>query len=91
MKIFRSIQLGNAGPMSNSGPGCQQCVHFQNDPALIEEVYPGLTAMSSGFASVRDRDGFCNYHQLYLSARDNCPQFAAGIAGVAGTAGTAGL
>ena len=58
------------------GPSCQNCAHFENDPALIEAVYPGLTAMSSGFASVRDRDGFCNYNQLYLSARDSCPHFA---------------
>jgi hypothetical protein len=70
MKIFNSIQLGNSGPI------CQECAYFQNDPALIEAVYHGLTVMSSGFASVRDRDGFCNYNQLYLSARDSCPHFA---------------
>ena len=40
---------------------------------MVEAAYRGLTAMSSGFASVRDRDGFCCYHQLYLSARDSCP------------------
>jgi hypothetical protein len=70
MKIFESLQLGN------SGPRCQNCAHFQNDPALIEAAYPGLTTMSSGFASVRDRDGLCNYNQIYLSARDSCPHFA---------------
>jgi hypothetical protein len=69
MNVFKSIQL------AISGPPCQDCVHFQNDPAYIEEVYPGLTAMSSGFASVRDRDGICGYHQLYLSARDTCQNF----------------
>jgi hypothetical protein len=72
MKILNSIQLNNSG----SGPICQNCAYFQNDPALIEEAYPGMTVMSSGFASVRDRDGFCNYNQLYLSARDSCPSFA---------------
>jgi hypothetical protein len=72
MKIFNSIQLTN----SRSGASCRNCAHFQNDPALIEESYRGLTAMSSGFASVRDRDGFCNDHQLYLSARDSCTRFA---------------
>ena len=70
MKIFNSIQL------RNTGPTCQGCVHFQNDPAFIEKTYPGLTVMSSGFASVRDQDGICNYNQLYLSARDSCPHFA---------------
>ncbi len=78
MKIFDSIQLGKIARASGGAPGssCQHCAHFENDPALIEAVYPGLTAMSSGFASVRDRDGFCNYNQLYLSARDSCPHFA---------------
>ncbi len=71
MKIFNSIQVRN-----NSETICQKCAHFQNDPALIEDTYPGLMTMSSGFASVRDRDGLCNYHQLYLSARDSCPYFA---------------
>jgi hypothetical protein len=71
MKIFKSIQFANSG----SGPVCQNCVHFQNDPALIEKAYPGLTVMSSGYASVRDQDGLCNYNQLYLSARDSCRHF----------------
>jgi hypothetical protein len=69
MKIFNSIQL------SNSGPVCLNCKYFQNDPALIEEAYRGLKIMSSAFASVRDKDGFCNNHQIYLSARDSCPGF----------------
>lgn len=70
MKIVEVIKGRNTGPV------CQGCVWFQNDPAHIEGAYPGLTAMSSGFASVRDRDGVCNYHQLYLSARDSCQKFS---------------
>jgi hypothetical protein len=73
MKIFNSIQLTR----SRSGPICQKCAYFQNDPVLIEEIYRGLTTMSSGFASVRDRDGFCEKNQLYLSAWDSCRHFAA--------------
>jgi hypothetical protein len=73
MKIFDYIKG------STSGPVCQNCVHFQNKPERIEAAYPGLTALSSGFASVRDRDGFCHYHQLYLSARDSCPSFTPAI------------
>jgi len=38
--------------------------------------------MSSGFASVNDKDGLCNYNQLYLSARDRCPHFALSMAEV---------
>ncbi len=51
MKILNLIS------MCNTGPACRQCAYFQNDPATIEDAYPGLTIMSSGFASVRDRDG----------------------------------
>jgi hypothetical protein len=69
MKIFDYIQL------KSSESVCQNCAHFQNDPAIIEKTYPGLAIMSSGFASVRDQDGICNFNQLYLSARDSCPQF----------------
>jgi hypothetical protein len=75
MKIFKLLQT------DNSGLRCQNCAHFQNDPALIEAAYPGLTIMSSGFASVRDRDGLCSYNQLYLSARDSCPHFEQRTAG----------
>jgi hypothetical protein len=77
MKIFNSIQFTNSPP----GPVCRKCAYFQNDPALIEETYRGLTILSSGFASVRDQDGFCDYHHLYLSARDSCRCFTPSVRG----------
>jgi hypothetical protein len=55
---------------------CGNCRYFQDDPKGIEEAYPGLASMSSGFASVRDQDGLCNLHDRYLSSRDSCPCFA---------------
>ncbi len=67
MKFLQYIQI------HKTGPSCEQCIHFQGEPGLVEHVYSGLTTMSSGFASVRDKDGFCGYHQLYLSGRDSCP------------------
>lgn len=54
------------------GPACRDCLHFENDPSVIESKYAGLTAMSSGFASVRADDGFCRRHDLYLSGWDSC-------------------
>jgi hypothetical protein len=54
---------------------CVHCVHFQNDPALLEGAFPGLTAMSSGYASVRAQDGLCRLHGIYLCAWDRCPHF----------------
>jgi hypothetical protein len=70
MKIFTAIQWGK------SGAACGQCAHFQNDPSFIEQAFRGLTTMSSGFASVRDRDGICALHQRYLSASDRCADFS---------------
>lgn len=69
MSIFKYIQF------SFPNQSCQSCRHFQNDPSHIEKAYAGLTSMSSGFASVRDRDGFCDEMQLYLSAQDSCSRF----------------
>ena len=71
MKFFKSLQLTK--PVAATS--CRNCIHFENNPAIIEKTYPGLTVMSSGYASVRDKDGLCNHNQLYLSAWDSCPGF----------------
>jgi len=70
MKIFNLIQWTTAAST------CQSCIWFQNDPSVIEATYPGLTSMSSGYASVRDHDGLCGLHKLYLSSRDSCKSYA---------------
>jgi hypothetical protein len=65
--------------MNKFGPeqrACGNCVHFQNDPAALEKAWPGLTSMSSGFASVRAHDGLCERHDLYLSNLDGCGDFS---------------
>ena len=59
-----------------TGPSCRDCRHFVNDPADIEAMIPGLTAMGSARASVRASDGICAVHDLMVSARDSCDQFA---------------
>ena len=41
----------------------------------MENAFPGLTAMSSGFASVRADDGLCKRHGYYLAAWDRCGDF----------------
>jgi hypothetical protein len=56
---------------------CGHCVHFCNDPKVIEAAFPGLTAMSSGHASVRAQDGLCDKHGVYLAFRDCCADFEA--------------
>ena len=71
MNLFKKIGLRNCGET------CEQCIHFENDPAEIEKAYPGLKIMSSGYAAVRDRDGLCSLNQLYLSAGDSCEKFQA--------------
>ncbi|PWT76580.1 MAG: hypothetical protein C5B59_06225 [Bacteroidetes bacterium] len=54
---------------------CRNCSYFQNDPAFIEKEFAGLQSLSSGFASVRARDGICSHHQLYLPMEDSCSDF----------------
>jgi hypothetical protein len=58
---------------------CRQCRHFRNDAQYLERAFPGLTSMSSGYASVRAEDGICLKHDRYLNVESSCPQFS-GIA-----------
>jgi len=56
---------------------CGNCAYFRNAPREIEAAFPGLSAMSSGSASVRAQDGLCDRHGVYLSYRDTCGDFTA--------------
>jgi hypothetical protein len=63
--------------VSVATPGvCVACRHFRNDPAQIERLCPGLTAMGSGYASTRAQDGICLRHDFYVLASDRCGDFA---------------
>jgi hypothetical protein len=53
-------------------PSCATCAHFADAAATIERDVPGLRSLSSGFASVRDRDGLCRLRGRYLPARSSC-------------------
>lgn len=64
-----------AAPRQHPAPRCGACRHFSNAPAALEAAFPGLTAMSSGHASVRAEDGLCARRDLYLSARATCAGF----------------
>jgi hypothetical protein len=55
---------------------CGHCIHFIHDPARIEAMIPGLTAMGSARASVRADDGVCARHDLIVTARDCCDWFS---------------
>ena len=56
-------------------PRCGNCVHFSSAPAAMEAAFPGLTALSSGYGSVRAQDGLCMRHGYYLAAWDRCGDF----------------
>jgi hypothetical protein len=64
---------------------CQDCRYFCNDPAYLEQAIPGLSSMSSGYASVRAQDGLCDLHQRYLSANSGCSGFLPRIAPTTGS------
>lgn len=57
-------------------PRCDRCTHFEGGGLAIEAAFPGLSALSSGDASVRGDDGLCTLRELYLSGRDGCASFA---------------
>ena len=51
---------------------CRSCRHFDNSAAGIEAGFPGMTAMGSGYASVRAADGLCAIHDRYVAAGSVC-------------------
>jgi hypothetical protein len=54
---------------------CASCRHFLHEPADIEAALPGLSVLSSGYASVRGRDGLCLKHDRFVTAQSCCPAF----------------
>jgi hypothetical protein len=54
---------------------CRGCAHFCNDPAYLEAIFPGMSALSSAWGSTRAEDGLCRRHDRYLSADAGCSDF----------------
>jgi hypothetical protein len=57
-------------------PQCAQCTSFRGKPKDLEALLPGLTSLSSGYASVRSDDGICMRHDRFVGARSCCADFS---------------
>jgi hypothetical protein len=56
---------------------CTECSHFNGVPLEVEAALPGLSSLSSGYASVRDQDGLCALHDRYVAASSVCALYSA--------------
>ncbi|MEW6214734.1 MAG: hypothetical protein AB1478_05945 [Nitrospirota bacterium] len=54
---------------------CMECVYFNNDPAWLEKVFPGLNALSSAYGATRGESGICIKKDIYLSPVRQCSDF----------------
>ncbi len=54
---------------------CVNCKFFINDPDRVEQAIPGLTALSSAYASVRADAGICSRHDRFLAPWCQCKDF----------------
>lgn len=63
---------------------CSECANFESDGAVVEAAFPGLSALSSGYASVRGQDGLCTLRDIYLPGSDGCSSFIPVAASVDG-------
>jgi hypothetical protein len=79
LRDFRCVVGLRARKATAAERSCGSCRHFRNDPAYLEAVTPGLSSLSSAFASVRADDGLCLLRDRYLSARASCSRFAAAL------------
>jgi hypothetical protein len=59
--------------MSASDAGaCRTCRYFEQRAPLIESMLPGLSALSSAYASVRAGDGLCTLRDRYAAESSGC-------------------
>jgi len=57
-------------------PQCCGCASFRGDASDLEALLPGLSSLSSGYASVRSDDGICMRHERFVGARSCCADFS---------------
>jgi len=73
-----AMQTRQASAQTEQGAAglCRDCASFSSSAAALEQAFPGLTSMGSGFGSVRWGDGLCAVHGRYLSCVSSCGSFA---------------
>ena len=54
---------------------CNDCKFFNNDPKILESLFPGILILSSFHSSSRGDAGICEYHDLFLLPGRICKQF----------------
>jgi hypothetical protein len=54
---------------------CNDCKFFNNDPKILESLFPGILILSSFYSSSRGDAGICEYHDLLLLPGRICEQF----------------
>src|ERR1700730_6706288 len=57
--------------------GCGNWRHFSKASPPIQAPLPGLSSLSSAYASVRADDGVCSLHDRYIAAESLCASHAA--------------
>ena len=60
---------------SNKTITCNDCRFFNNDPKILESLFPGILILSSFHSSSRGDAGICEYHDLFLLPGSICEQF----------------
>jgi hypothetical protein len=71
-----SSSLTDDGSMAAHAAACGNCRHFFNASPAIESALPGLSSLSSAYASVRADDGVCSLHDRYIAAESLCASHA---------------
>ncbi len=51
---------------------CGSCDHFRSDPAYLEAVLSGFTALGSAYAATRADDGLCLRHDRFVGPHSWC-------------------
>jgi hypothetical protein len=62
--------------MAEKEKRCGNCSHFADDPAVLEELFKGIGALSSTRGESRGDAGVCRLRDRYLLPMHSCEEFA---------------
>jgi hypothetical protein len=54
---------------------CRECLHFEDDPQRLEQLWPTILILSSTYGAARGDSGVCRLRDLFQLPEPGCGEF----------------
>lgn len=54
---------------------CRECVHFEDDPLRLEQLWPAILIVSSTYGAARGESGICAVRDTFQTPEASCDEF----------------